>query len=62
MGLKVLSTTEFVVSHLLLVVGLVLVTVGLLQGFMVLNVIGIWALALGFCVGFGAAFKKLAAK
>jgi len=62
MGLKILSTTEFLVAHILLVGGLVLVTIGLLQGVMVLNVIGIWALALGFCVEFGAAFKKLVSK
>jgi len=62
MGLKVFSTAEFLVSHILLVGGLVLVTIGLLQGTMVLTVIGIWALALGLCLGFSTAFKKLAAK
>ena len=62
MGLKVLSITELLVTHILLVGGLVLITIGLLQEAMVLNVIGIWAFALGLCVGFGAAFKKLAAK
>ena len=61
-GLKVLSITEFLVSHILLVDGLILVTIGLLQGVTVLTVIGIWALALGLCLGFSAAFKKLAAK
>ncbi len=62
MGLKVLSIQECIVSHILLVAGLVLITIGLLQGIMVLNVIGIWAFALGLCLGFGAAFAKLAAK
>ena len=61
-GLKVLSVTELIVTHILLVGGLVLVTIGLLQGTMVLNVIGIWVLALGLCVGLGAALKKLATK
>ena len=62
MCLKVSSITEFLVSHILLVGGLVLITVGLLQGIMVLNIIGIWAFALGLCLGFGAAFKKLVTK
>ena len=51
-----------VAFHILVVGGLVLVTIGLLQGAMVLNIIGMWALALGLCVGLGAAFKKLLAK
>ena len=62
MCLKVLSIQECIISHILLVGGLVLVTIGLLQGIMVLTVIGIWALALGLCLGFSTAFKKLAAK
>jgi len=62
MGLKILKTTEFVASHILLVGGLVLITVGLLQETMVLNVIGIWAVALGLCTGLTAAFKKLIVK
>ncbi len=62
MGLKVLSITEFLLSHILLVGGLVLVTIGLLQDFMVLNIIGIWAFALGACLGFSFVFRKLAAK
>ncbi|MFC2003528.1 hypothetical protein ACFLV4_06280 [Chloroflexota bacterium] len=62
MGLKVLSITELLASHILLVGALVLVTIGLLQGIVVLNVIGIWAFALGLCVGVGAALKKLLAK
>ncbi len=59
MGLGVFSVKELLVSHILLVGGLVLVTIGLLQGNMVLNVIAIWAITLGLCAGFGAAFKKL---
>ena len=62
MGLKVFSVSEFLVSHLLLVGGLVLVTIGLLQGAVVLNVIGIWAIALGLCTGLSIALKKLGAK
>ena len=61
MGLKMLNTTEIVVSHILFVGGLVLVSIGLLQEAMFLNVIGIWAFAMGLCVGLGAAFKKIAA-
>ncbi len=62
MGLKVLSIQEWLISHILLVAGLVLVTIGLLQGALVLNIIGIWCFALGLCLGFSYAFKKLAAK
>ncbi len=62
MGLKVFSIRELLISHILVIGGLVLITIGLLQGIVVLNVIGIWCLALGFCVGLGAAFAKLAAK
>jgi len=66
MGLKVLSTKEFMISHILVVGGLVLVTVGILQGLTGLGVgliiAGMWVGALGLCIGFGAAFKKLLAK
>jgi hypothetical protein len=62
MGLKILSIREFLVSHVLLVGGLVLVTIGLLQDIMVLNIIGIWAFTFGACIGFCSAFRKLAAK
>jgi len=62
MGLKVLSLREWIASHVLLIGGLVLITIGLLQEDMVLTVIGIWAFALGLCVAFTGAFKKLAAK
>ena len=66
MGSKLLTTTEFLMSHLLLVGGLVLVTLGVLQGLTtvggVLIIAGMWAGALGLCIFFGAAFKKLLAK
>ena len=62
MGLKVLNVKEFVLSHILLVGGLVLITIGLLQETTVLTVIGIWVIALGLCLGFGFAFGKLVAK
>ena len=60
--LKVLSVRDWLISHILMVAGLVLITVGLLQDTMVLNVIGIWLFVIGFCLGFSAAVKKLAAK
>jgi len=60
--LKVLNVKEFVLTHILLVGGLVLITIGLLQEYVVLNIIGMWALALGLCVGFGAIFAKLVSK
>jgi len=64
MGLKVLSVTELVASHILLLAGLILITVGLLLDpiSMALTVAGIWAVALGLCIGVGTAFKKLAEK
>ena len=60
--LKVLNAKEFILTHILLVGGLVLVTIGLLQEYMVLNIIGIWAFALGLCMGLGAIFAKLVSK
>ena len=59
MGLKVLGIAEWLISHILIVGGLVLITVGLLQETMVLNIAGIWVVALGLCVVFGTAFRKL---
>ena len=62
MGLKVLSFPLFLISHLFLIGGLVLITLGLLNGPMLYNIIGIWAFALGLCVAVGFSFKKLASK
>ena len=62
MGLKVLGIREWITSHILLVGGLVLVTMGLLQEAGGLLVGGIWAFAMGLCIGLGAAFKKILAK
>ena len=63
MGLKVLGIREWITSHILLVGGLALLTVGLVQeegqG---LVIAGIWAFALGLSIVFGAAFRKLMAK
>jgi len=60
--LKVLSIKEWVLSHILLIVGLILVSVGLPSGIIGLTIAGIWAFALGLCLLFGYAFAKLAAK
>jgi len=66
MGLKVFSITEFLISHILLIGGLVLVTVGIIQHLttigLALIIAGMWVGALGLCIGFSAAFKKLLAK
>ncbi len=62
MSLKVLSIKEFIFSHILLVGGLVLISLGLAWDATGLTIAGIWALALGLCLGLGAAFKKLATK
>ena len=66
MGLKVLSTKEFLTSHILLVVGLILVTVGIIQGLTTLGaaliIVGMWVGAFGLCAVFSAAFKKLLEK
>ena len=62
MGLKVLSVPLFIISHILLIGGLVLITLGLLKGTMLFNIIGIWAFALGLCVSIGFSFKKLVSK
>ena len=66
MGLKVLGSKEFLISHILIIGGLVLVTIGIIQGLTTLGVAliiaGMWVGALGLCAGFGAAFKKLLEK
>jgi uncharacterized membrane protein YiaA len=62
MGLKVISIWEFIISHLFLVAGLILITVGMLNDEVALNIIGIWIFVLGLCLGFGFVFKRLAAK
>ena len=62
MGLKVLSMTEFLISHILLVGGLVLISCGLALDIVGLNIAGIWALAMGLDLGLVPVFKKLAAK
>lgn len=62
MGLKVLSVVEWLASHILIIGGLTLITIGLLRDGMALSISGIWAIALGTCIVFGAAFKKLATK
>ena len=62
MGLKVLSIAEWLISHILIIGGLVLVTVGLLKGVMALHIAGIWIFGAGICVGLVTALWKLAAK
>ena len=62
MGLKVLSIRELLASHTIIIAGLVLITIGLLQDVMILNIAGIWTAALGFCIVFGAVFRKLVSK
>ena len=62
MGLKVLSVFEFLLSHVLIAGGLVMITLGLLNSIMVLNVIGIWVTMLGFCLAFTFTARKLYAK
>jgi len=62
MGLKVLTLKQWILSHALLVAGLILITIGLLQGGMVLNVIGIWAFTLGLCLLLGFSFARVISK
>jgi len=62
MGLKVLSITEWLISHILITGGLILVTVGLLKGIMGLHIAGLWVFAVGICFGLWAAFRKLVTK
>ena len=66
MGLKIFTTKEFIISHTLVIGGLILITAGILQGLSSLGaaliIVGMWVGALGLCIGFGTAFKKLLAK
>ncbi len=63
---KILSVKEWALSHVFLVGGLVLVTVGMVQGLsnlgVALIIIGMWVGALGLCLAFGYIFKKLIVK
>ena len=69
MGLKVLSIKEFLISHILLVGGLILVSIGILLHDLGLTrlgvalfIAGMWVGACGLYVAFGFIFKKLLAK
>ena len=62
MGLKVLSRNQFILSHVLLVGGLILFSVGPALHITALIFAGIWFFAGGMCVAFSSAFAKLAAK
>ena len=67
---KVLSQKEFIVSHGLVIVALVLVSIGLgvaggrlgVGGEVVLFIVAMWLFAAGVCAAFSAAFAKLASK
>ena len=60
--LKVLDIKEWAVSHGAIIVGLILLSVGLGLDIIGLITAGIWVLAFGLCVLFGAAFRKLYTK
>jgi uncharacterized membrane protein YiaA len=62
LGFKIMSASEWLLSHILLVAGLVLVTIGLVQDAMVLNIIGMWVFVLGLCLGFTFCFRNLHSK
>ncbi len=69
MGQKVLSIKEFLISHILLVGGLVFISIGILLHDMGLTRLGVvlfiggtWLGAFGIYVAFGFIFKKLLAK
>jgi len=62
LGFKIMSVTEWLLSHILLVAGLVLVTIGLVQDEMTLNIIGMWVFVLGLCLGLTFAFRKVISK
>ncbi len=59
---KVLNVKEWVISHILLVGGLVLFTIGLLMRIAGLTVAGIWVVAAGFCYTSLTIASKLLAK
>ncbi len=60
--LKVLNIKEWVLSHVFLIGGLVLLSIGLGSGAIGLTITGIWCIAGGFCFTLRSAFAKLAAK
>ncbi len=59
---KVLSMKEFILSHVFLIGGLILLSVGLSLDIIGLNIAGIWCFAGGLCFAFSLIFAKLLAK
>ena len=60
MGLKILASREFMASHILVIVGVILITVGLALGInIIVFLVGIWVGAIGLYALFGAALKKI---
>ena len=57
--LQVLSFLEFFLSHACLVAGFILITLGLSQPNVVLNIIGIWLIGLGVCLAFTFSVRKI---
>ncbi|MFC2066717.1 hypothetical protein ACFLUO_06670 [Chloroflexota bacterium] len=60
--LKVLNIKELILSHILIVGGLVLISLGLAWDAVGYTIAGIWVLTIGLCVSLGAIFAKLMAK
>ena len=61
-SLKVLGSREFAISHVLILIGLILFTVGAAAGQMVLIIISAWFFTFGLCALFSSAFAKLSTK
>ncbi len=62
MGLKVLNIKEWALSHVFLIGGLVLLSIGLSLEVSGLTIAGIWCFAIGLCFLFIFVFRKLIAK
>ena len=63
MGQKICTSKEFMASHIMIIVGLILITVGLALGLnKILFLIGMWVGVAGFCSLSSTAFKKLMEK
>ena len=63
MSSKVFASKDFMASHTMIIVGLILITIGLALGLnKILFLIGMWVGAAGLCALFSTAFKKILEK
>ncbi len=61
-GLKILGRKEWAASHVFIVGGLILFTIGAALSQVVLIILSAWVFVIGMCTLFSTAFAKLSGK